>query len=69
MTMFTYEEIDELGDGLMRSYLGDKAGSVLRADIEGFTENYLRLPVSITALLEMISISLDSFQMGLLLSG
>ena len=45
MTMFTYEEIDELGDGLMRSYLGDKAGSVLRADIEGFTENYLRLPV------------------------
>lgn len=38
MTMFTYEEIDELGDGLMRSYLGDKAESVLRADIEGFTE-------------------------------
>lgn len=45
MTMFTYEEIDELGDGLMKSYLGDKAESVLRADIEGFTENYLRLPV------------------------
>ena len=37
MTMFTYEEIDELGDGLMRSYLGDKAESVLRADIDGFT--------------------------------
>ena len=45
MTIFSYEQLDELGEGLIRQYLGTKAETVFCVDIEGFVMEYLRLPL------------------------
>lgn len=36
MRIFSYEEIDELGEGLIRQYLGKEAERTCCVDIEGF---------------------------------
>ena len=36
MAIFSYEQLDELGEGLIRQYLGTKAETVFCVDIEGF---------------------------------
>ena len=43
--MFTYEQIDEIGDGLIKHYLGDKADDVTCVDIDGFVKDYLGLNI------------------------
>ncbi len=45
MSFFTYDEIDELGEGLIRQYLGPNAERARRVDIEGLVRNYLKLPL------------------------
>ena len=45
MAIFSYEQLDELGEGLIRQYLGRKAETVFCVDIEGFVMEYLRLPL------------------------
>ena len=36
MRIFSYEELDELGEGLIRQYLGKEAEHTCCVDIEGF---------------------------------
>lgn len=43
MTIFSYDEIDELGEGLIRQYLGVDAERTYCVDIEGFVTDYLKL--------------------------
>ena len=43
MTILTYEEIDELGDGLIRQYLETDAENCFCVDIEGFVTDFLGL--------------------------
>lgn len=45
MKFFSYDEIDELGEGLIRQYLGTDAGQTYCVDIEGFVTEYLKLPL------------------------
>jgi hypothetical protein len=45
MRMFSYDEIDELGEGLIRQYLGADAERTCCVDIEGFVTDYLKLPL------------------------
>ena len=45
MTVFSYEQIDELGEGLIRQYLGTEADTSLCVDIEGFVTEFLGLPL------------------------
>ena len=45
MRFFSYEEIDELGEGLIRQYLGKGAERTCRVDIEGFVTDFLKLPL------------------------
>ena len=45
MAIFSYEQLDELGEGLIRQYLGRKADSVFCVDIEGFVTDFLCLPL------------------------
>ena len=45
MTMYSYEEIDELGEGLIRQYIGDEANISSCVDIEGFVTEFLGLPL------------------------
>ena len=45
MRMFSYDEIDELGEGLIRQYLGTDAERTCCVDIEGFVTDYLKLPL------------------------
>lgn len=42
---FSYEEIDELGEGLIRQYLGKEAERTCCVDIEGFVTDFLKLPL------------------------
>ena len=43
MRIFSYDEIDELGEGLIRQYLGTDAERTFCVDIEGFVTEYLKL--------------------------
>ncbi len=45
MRMFSYDEIDELGEGLIRQYLGTDADTTYCVDIEGFVTDFLKLPL------------------------
>ena len=45
MAMYSYEEIDELGEGLIRQYLGAEADKSYCVDIEGFVNEFLGLPL------------------------
>ena len=45
MRFFSYDEIDELGEGLIRQYLGTDAERTCCVDIEGFVTEYLKLPL------------------------
>lgn len=45
MTIFSYEQLDELGEGLIRQYLGRKADAAFCVDIEGFVTEFLCLPL------------------------
>lgn len=45
MSIFSYDEIDELGEGLIRQYLGADAERTCCVDIEGFATEYLKLPL------------------------
>ena len=36
MRIFSYEELDELGEGMIRQYLGKEAERTCCVDIEGF---------------------------------
>ena len=45
MRIFSYDEIDELGEGLIRQYLGTDAERTFCVDIEGFVTEYLKLPL------------------------
>jgi len=45
MALYSYEEIDELGEGLIRQYLGAEADKSCCVDIEGFVTEYLGLPL------------------------
>ena len=45
MRIFSYDEIDELGEGLIRQYLGTDAERTCCVDIEGFATDYLKLPL------------------------
>lgn len=45
MAIFSYDQLDELGEGLIRQYLGSNAETTFCVDIEGFVTDYLRLPL------------------------
>ena len=45
MALYSYEEIDELGEGLIRQYLGAEADKSFCVDIEGFVTEFLGLPL------------------------
>ena len=45
MRIFSYDEIDELGEGLIRQYLGADAERTCCVDIAGFATEYLKLPL------------------------
>lgn len=45
MRIFSYEELDELGEGLIRQYLGKEAEHTCCVDIEGFVTDFLKLPL------------------------
>ena len=45
MRIFSCDEIDELGEGLIRQYLGADAERTYCVDIEGFATDYLKLPL------------------------
>lgn len=45
MRFFSYDEIDELGEGLIRQYLREDAERTYCVDIEGFVTDYLKLPL------------------------
>lgn len=50
MRIFSYEELDELGEGLIRQYLGKEAERTCCVDIEGFVTDFLKLPCCTAAL-------------------
>ena len=45
MRIFSYEELDELGEGMIRQYLGKEAERTCCVDIEGFVTDFLKLPL------------------------
>lgn len=45
MNLFTYDAIDELGDELIRQYLGEAADTTFCVDVEGFVTDFLGLPL------------------------
>ena len=45
MKWMSNTSIDELGNSLMRKYMGRKAKNLMSVDIEGFVREYLKLPV------------------------
>lgn len=64
MAIFSYEQIDELGDGLIRHYLGEAADTTFCVDIEGFVTDYLGLPLLYRAFVEK-----DSDKIGFISDG
>lgn len=45
ITAFTYEQLDELGEGLIRQFLGPEADVSCCVDIDGFVTEFLGLPL------------------------
>lgn len=45
MAMLSYDQIEELSEGLIRQYLGSEADSCFCVDIEGFVTEFLGLPL------------------------
>ncbi len=45
ITAFTYEQLDELGEGFIRQYLGSEADTSFCVDIDGFVTEFLGLPL------------------------
>jgi len=45
MMIFSHEQLDELGEGLIRQYLGGETDRCLCVDIEGFVTDFLGLPL------------------------
>ena len=64
MKILTYEEIDELGDGLIRQYLGADADTCFCVDIEGFVTEFLGLPILYRTIAEK-----DSDKIGFISDG
>lgn len=64
MAMLTYEEIDELGDGLIRQYLSADADNCFCVDIEGFVTDFLSLPILYRTIAEK-----DSDKIGFISDG
>ena len=64
MTILTYEEIDELGDGLIRQYLETDAENCFCVDIEGFVTDFLGLPILYRTIAEK-----DSDKIGFISDG
>lgn len=64
MKILTYEEIDELGDGLIRQYLGSDADTCSCVDIEGFVADFLGLPIIYRTIAEK-----DSDKIGFISDG
>ena len=64
MRIFSYEELDELGEGLIRQYLGKEAGRTCCVDIEGFATDFLKL-----ALLYRSFAEEDSDKIGFIADG
>lgn len=64
MTILTYDEIDELGDGLIRQYLGSSADTCSCVDIEGFVTDFLGLPIVYRTIAEK-----DSDKIGFISDG
>ena len=52
LNIFTYDAIDELGDELIRQYLGPAADKVFCVNVEGFVTDYLGLPLVYRAFAE-----------------
>ena len=44
MTWLSNASIDELGNSLIKNYMGDHADNNFTVDIEGFVTEYLKLP-------------------------
>ena len=64
MRIFSYDEIDELGEGLIRQYLGADAERTCCVDIEGFATEYLKLPLLYRSFAE-----LDTDKIGFIADG
>ena len=47
MTWLSNASIDELGNSLIKNYMGDHADNNFTVDIEGFVTEYLKLPIKI----------------------
>ena len=62
--LFTGEQIDELGEALVREYLGEEADTTLCLDIEGFVTDFLGLRVLYRAFAEQ-----DKDKIGFLSNG
>lgn len=52
MKIFSYDEIDALGEGLILQYLGAEAAQTTCVDIEGFVTDFLKLPLLYRAFAE-----------------
>jgi Domain of unknown function (DUF955). len=52
LNIFTYDAIDELGDELIRQYLGPAADKAFCVNVEGFVTDYLGLPLVYRAFAE-----------------
>ncbi len=59
MRIFSYEELDELGEGLIRQYLGKEAERTCCVDIEGFVTDFLKLPLLYRSFAEEDSDKID----------
>ena len=64
MRLFSYDEIDELGEGLIREYLGIEANTSFCVDIEGFVTDFLGLPLIYRTIAEK-----DSDKIGFIADG
>ena len=64
MRIFSYDEIDELGEGLIRQYLGADAERTCCVDIEGFATEYLKLPLLYRSFAEQ-----DTYKIGFIADG
>lgn len=59
MRIFSYEELDELGEGLIRQYLGKEAERTCCVDIEEFVTDFLKLPLLYRSFAEEDSDKID----------
>lgn len=61
---FTDMEIEELAEGMIRQYLGNRENAPLKVDIEGFLTGYLKLPLKFRSFAEE-----DSSKIGFISDG